>query len=410
MPSRAIIRSGGGWSGFGPNPEEEQRARSGVETSYRLDEEQRYREREARLVAHEQAVEELNHQRFLQKVAESDAKAKRLAEYESQMTKAIPELYAIDPASPDAPKQRAALAAKYPNLFNKEPGIPSIVEEFGQHTRLTQQIQQERQKADQERQSVIDRERLQDKRESAISDRQDKSLDARESRATAASDAKEAAAVAKARAAHGMASAKTDELQSRLDKNREYFNAETDATDKDQSKRAILDKSFQQLQKEHDAAAMTKSILETVHPEVLTPAEPVQNPNLTPPAANPSPANVSSTTPPANPNLTTPPPATEQDQAAPVGEDTVAPIAAVTAPPNLAPSQGASVGAPSVPPASVVGDSPVPPAAVVVPVSPEAQPTATPHPYEGKRVLQKSTGKYGTFTNGQFIPEGTEAQ
>lgn len=28
-----------------------------------------------------------------------------------------------------------------------------------------------------------------------------------------------------------------------------------------------------------------------------------------------------------------------------------------------------------------------------------------PHPYEGKRVLQKSTGKYGVFKDGQFIPE-----
>lgn len=329
------------------------------------------------------------------------AKAERRIQFENRMAKAIPELYAIDPSSQDAAKQRAAFAAKYPDLFHSEKDIPSITQEFAQHVRIGQQSQEQRQKAEEARQAVADRERLQDKREQSISDRQDKSLDAREDRAKAATDAKEADALKKARAAHGMASSKADELQARLDKNREYFNAEKDPNQKDK-----LDKSFEQLQKEHDAAAMTKSILETVHPEVLTPAEPVQNPNLTPPAANPAPANVSSTTPPANPNLTTPPPATEQDQAAPVGEDTVAPIAAATAPPNLTPSQGA----PSVPPASVVGDSPVPPAAVVVPVSPEAQPIATPHPYEGKRVLQKSTGKYGTFTNGQFIPEGTEAQ
>lgn len=332
------------------------------------------------------------------------AKAERRIQFENRMAKAIPELYAIDPSAPDAAKQRAAFAAKYPDLFHGEKDIPSITQEFAQHVRIGQQSQEQRQRTEEARQAVADRERLQDKREQSISDRQDKSLDAREDRAKAASDAKESAAIAKARAAHGMASSKADELQSRMDKNREYYNIKDGKNDPDQAQKDKLDKSFDQLQKEHDAAAMTKSILETVHPEVLTPAEPVQNPNLTPPAANPAPANVSSTTPPANPNLTTPPPATEQDQAAPVGEDTVTPIAA-TAPPNLTPAQGASVGAPSVPPASIVGDSPVPPAAVAVPVSPEAQPTATPHPYEGKRVLQKSTGKYGTFTNGQFVPE-----
>jgi hypothetical protein len=32
-------------------------------------------------------------------------------------------------------------------------------------------------------------------------------------------------------------------------------------------------------------------------------------------------------------------------------------------------------------------------------------PASESHPFEGKRVRQKSTGKYGTFVNGQFVPE-----
>lgn len=49
----------------------------------------------------------------------------------------------------------------------------------------------------------------------------------------------------------------------------------------------------------------------------------------------------------------------------------------------------------------------------VAPVAGGAAPVATtdvaPHPYEGKRVKQKSTGQYGTFVNGQFVPEEQEA-
>lgn len=37
--------------------------------------------------------------------------------------------------------------------------------------------------------------------------------------------------------------------------------------------------------------------------------------------------------------------------------------------------------------------------------TPPVAPASAPHPYEGMRVLQKSTGQYGTFTNGQFVPE-----
>jgi len=43
----------------------------------------------------------------------------------------------------------------------------------------------------------------------------------------------------------------------------------------------------------------------------------------------------------------------------------------------------------------------MPPPASVVPV-------VEPHPYEGMRVKQKSTGRYGTFKNGQFVSEEDE--
>jgi len=56
--------------------------------------------------------------------------------------------------------------------------------------------------------------------------------------------------------------------------------------------------------------------------------------------------------------------------------------------------------------------STTPAAAPAAPAAPVADAADTapvgPHPYEGKRVRQKSTGQYGTFVNGQFVPEEQE--
>jgi hypothetical protein len=264
------------------------------------------------------------------------AKTERRLRYEQQMTKAIPELYSIDPSSPDAPKQRAAFAAKYPELFHKEKDIPSIVEEFGQHVRIGQQSEMERQRIAEDNQKTLDRERLQDKREAAtaerseksqaaIADRMEKTETAKEAARKAAEDAKEQKALTNAKLAHGTASAKVDELQSRLDKNREYREAE-----KDPGKQDLLDKSFQELQKQHDAAAMTKNILETVHPEILIPdaqpaaktdAQPVSTPPVTSPAVTPPADSVA-------PSIAAP-------AEAPVGEDALEQAAP---PPEISPA------------------------------------------------------------------------
>jgi hypothetical protein len=343
-------------------------------------------------------------------VADSDAKAKKLTQYESRMAEAIPQLYAIDPTSPTARREYAAFAKQYPELLHNEPGLPSALSEFSQGQRMMQAHAENQQKQAVEAEKAAATQSAEGRRqwdrfvhEDESKERQyDHSDEAAQTRQAAKEKKKENHEKEKdyaGRQLDAIAAGKPTWLDSTglyTDENGKQYFGYKDKEKNDPSTVATPDQirqyqEYQSLKSDYDLhdkalSYIRKSELAEADPAAKQEKSPpaLQNPNTGAPAATPPPENVSSTTPPANPNLTAPPPATEQDQAAPVGEDVVAPVAAAVTPP---PSPN-----PAPPPADAVA------------------PAATPHPYEGKRVLQKSTGKYGTFTNGQFIPEGTEAQ
>jgi hypothetical protein len=71
-------------------------------------------------------------------------KAQRRIKYEAMMEKAIPELYAIDPADPQATQKHAAFAERWPQLLHSDPGYPSIMQEFHQHIGMSQESAKQR--------------------------------------------------------------------------------------------------------------------------------------------------------------------------------------------------------------------------------------------------------------------------
>jgi hypothetical protein len=71
-------------------------------------------------------------------------KAQRRIKYEAMMEKAIPELYAIDPADPQATQKHAAFAERWPQLLHSDPGYPSIMQEFHQHIGMASESAKQR--------------------------------------------------------------------------------------------------------------------------------------------------------------------------------------------------------------------------------------------------------------------------
>lgn len=311
-------------------------------------------------------------------MAHDQALTERRLKYEYRVAEAIPKLYAIDPADPQAPAQRAQIAKDYPDLFHGETGIPNIVKEFEQHERLSESAQKQRDAVDARKEAA-------DARRQGTTDAQTERERFTKEMANLRAELKAKAGPSDAeRKAYGIASAKQDDLQKQLEGNQKFIDEQTtmkaameknghDTPDQD-AMLAKLQKSRDTLQKEFDQHRITKNVLEGIRPELASP-----------PA--------------------TPAPVTEGDR--PLAEpeptgDEAAPAAVAPVNPNLAPTP-----APVAPPVVVSPVAAVVPAPVVpvAPLAEAAAPVATPHPYEGKRVLQKSTGKYGTFTNGQFVAE-----
>jgi len=305
---------------------------------------------------------QLEQSRLNYEQATAQAKAERIMRHEAIVSEALPKLYAINPSDPTARQQTQQVMRDYPEAFHGGEGVPNLKEELHQHLGMIQESEKQRAAPliEERKQKYIDD--RQDRREQSISDRQSKSLDAREESRQAAADARDAAALSRAKQAHTAASSKTDELQSRLDKNREFFRGEQDPVKKD-----LLDKSYEQLQRQHDAADMAKTVLETVHPEVLAADAPSATPTASP---------VTASTPSAPPSLDAP---ETTDAIGPVPESSMTP-------PTVIPPRASAIPAPvpqdtpAEPPSTATIRTAAPPVPDVpaIPAPPSDAPAPTP--------------------------------
>lgn len=114
--------------GFGPDPRLEEQSRAGAQALFHQEQErrqderqslelQRFNEREARLQAHEEKMEELHHAEFLRKEAEQSALADRKLSVEKEAAEVLPQMLRMDPTRPEAREFMASMMEKHPNLF-----------------------------------------------------------------------------------------------------------------------------------------------------------------------------------------------------------------------------------------------------------------------------------------------------
>lgn len=102
--------------------------------------------------------EQLEWSKWLMESAHQQAQAQRLMKYEAIMSHAIPELYAINPADPNANALRAQWAAKYPEVLHNEKGIPNATSEFEQHIKLGEGAERQRDAIQARKDAAVERE------------------------------------------------------------------------------------------------------------------------------------------------------------------------------------------------------------------------------------------------------------
>jgi len=390
---------------------------------------------------------ELELAKLRRELAHDEAKTQRRIKYEAMMEKAVPELYAIDPADPQAVQKRAQFAQRWPQLFHKENDVPGITSEFEQHTRLSGEaerqrnaVQAKKEAAEQRAADIKERMEQRERDKQEAEDRRKKDVQERESQRK--QDLRENH-LGYARGKYDTAEEESTILGKRITENQGYIDAikgqlkPNEQPSVDQQKQLdLLVKSQDQLKAEKARHDSKMKGLVAQFPE-LDPAYVPKEKSETATAsgtgspaaidtAQPDVSAIQGTTPLArgtatpsgemdlsgSTNGTATPPPEAGDAVVPDtgGEDSVANLSRATPPPAAAPvAVPLPTGEDAVPNLAAVAPAAVAPVAAVPPPPAAAvPPVAEPHPYEGMRVKQKSTGKYGTFKNGQFISEEEE--
>lgn len=475
--SRATVRSSrfspseGGWSGFGPNPYEEERAQRGAQSLSRMEqerrqderqalEEQRFQEREARLQAHEAKMEEVRHAEFLRKEAEQSAMADRKLAFEKEAAEVMPKILRMDPSSPGAREFLAQTAKDHPNLFISgfaKDGITSQIMAFQKEVdaaRKAKGIDDTKTAKETADNAAIAAEVARGGRPTATriggtTIKSSEQVAAEKEASDSKLDTKSAANIEKRQTAfdkaHSSYKGALDTLTSgdpvvpgfyaAKNYHRAQMEAEANrlkkldpslAPEVDGKMKDIMVAEHNALQSQLGALAgkklddkQTKERDELVGelnplkdklgydqidpkdpaktiPRVVAPANPFVLGDA--PASTPTVASTESAAP-ANPNLV---PSTTPALAS-TGEGD-----GLSSTEMVAGSLDSTMDATK--PTAVAPPPPATPGVVTPAIPPTGQPdapdaTAEPHPFEGKRKFQKSTGKWGTFVNGQFVPE-----
>lgn len=346
--------------------------------------------------------------------AADQAKAEHQMKMEAMKEQAIPQLYAIDPADPKAHEQLAKVLKDWSGLGGDR--------DFMQHVTHVSGLTEGARKASQ---GYDERSALQAQKSGDVDDRQQTRMENQKALADqkAAHDKEMLDFRNEAKKAQGPSTAiqtryqqatnNAANYQKQLDGTQAYIDAiaaKGDKTTPDEDKRLpLLQRSLDTWRGKLDKETATKDALELVHPQ-LNPAFKTDATDL-----DPASTNIPTAAPVANGVAT---PSGEMDTSGSTNGTAVAPPASEA---NVLPAGLTPVADPTDAPvnpaiAPVVAPAPVSPiiapntgaqvttAETGAPVAAPAADTA-PHPFEGQRKLQKSTGKYGTFVNGVFVPE-----
>jgi hypothetical protein len=352
-------------------------------------------------------------------LAHDEAKVQRRIKYETMMEKAIPELYAIDPADPNAVQKRAQFAQRWPQLFHKENDVPGITSEFEQHTRLSSEAERQRNEIAAKKEAA--EQRAADKAEAARTAAEDrKQRDKEHADLMRELHPKKEGPSDAIRERYTKSSKNVDDLKANLDKTGAFIQEQKAKEEKG----AVLDsvseghlnrmlRSRDALQAQYNRELGRKEALELVHPE-LSPdyvAKPKEGTGGEFMGLGESGAKSSAT--PGSPA------AIDTAQSDVPAIRNTAPLARGTATPSGEMDLSGSTSAPAeVAPPGDTGEDTVPnlgavPVAQATPMPPPVAATpvaaAPVHPMEGKRVKHKETGQGGTIVNGEFVPDETEA-
>lgn len=329
---------------------------------------------------------------------EDRAKAEQKMKYETMMAQAIPELYSIDPADKDAHSKMAAVVKEYPQLG----GYKDFMQHVAGYRGLIEGARKATEGEDfktalqaQKSGDIDDRqtERLQHTAELAAQKAQ-----AAKDKLQFQSDLKKATGPSdQIQTRYQQAVNNTANFQKQLDQTQAYIDEQTKkpdegpgGTDKEKVLPGLI-KSRDNWQRQLDKETATKEALELVHPqlnpafktEAMTPEGPVDTSSAPVASRTATPTGEMDTSGSTNGTAAPVESAETTDAAAP--DSIVSPVvdapAVAAVNPIIAPNTGAQV------------------------TTAETGAAVEPHPFEGQRKLQKSTGKYGTFVNGVFVPE-----